>query len=174
MLTMWLQGTNNILKEIATVKKITATILSSLIFWLLFLFLVSPNSSFSIVIHDVSTFFEVVRVLMDVQTHPAGYIGVILPMIISILVGITAVYTFSNIYKNYSMKSSMTSGAGSLLGLVTAGCSSCGVGLLAFLGVTSLEFLPYDGLTIQAVSILILVGALEYAGRNNSCKIPQE
>lgn len=49
-------------------------------------------------------------------------------------------------------------GGAALISLVTAGCGACGVTILSVLGLsTSLSFLPFHGIEIQIVSLVILI-----------------
>jgi len=68
-------------------------------------------------------------------------------------------------------KSSGLGGGGVLAGMLGAGCSSCGVGILALLGVVGgAAILPFGGYEIWAVSTAILVYSMYSLSKGiNSC-----
>ena len=77
-------------------------------------------------------------------------------------------------YNNYQSAGGFAGGFGSVLGIFTAGCASCGVGVLSLFGYTAgMAFLPFEGLEVQLGVIILLLGVLEYSGRNVSCKLPR-
>ncbi|MEK6926237.1 MAG: hypothetical protein AABW50_03080 [Nanoarchaeota archaeon] len=53
---------------------------------------------------------------------------------------------------------SIFGGIGVFLGALIPGCAACGIGLVSFLGLGAgfLTFLPYDGLELSILAILIL------------------
>lgn len=54
-------------------------------------------------------------------------------------------------------------GGATILGLVTAGCSSCGFSILALLGVSaSFSFLPFKGIELHILATLLLAGSFVY------------
>src|SRR3989344_6151043 len=56
-----------------------------------------------------------------------------------------------------SGKMSLTVGGSSLLGIVGSGCASCGLPVLAFLGLSgAIFYLPFQGLELSALAIILL------------------
>jgi len=69
-------------------------------------------------------------------------------------------------------KSGFLAGIGFFLGFLVPGCASCGIGLIAFLGLTSsLLVLPFNGKEISVIAILIILFAiLKFSNDIFKCK----
>jgi hypothetical protein len=77
--------------------------------------------------------------------------------------------------QHFSKASSMTA-VGIFAGMITGACPGCFVGLLpAFLGIFgstfNLAILPWHGIEIQIASSLLMVIAIAFLARDNTCKI---
>ncbi|MBS3071295.1 hypothetical protein J4407_03280 [Candidatus Pacearchaeota archaeon] len=82
-------------------------------------------------------------------------------IIIAVLFGILiSLITYkTNMIKNNSGKTMGFLGTtGIFLGVLAPGCAACGIGLLSFLGISAaiLNFLPYNGLELSILAILVL------------------
>lgn len=92
-------------------------------------------------------------------------------VIISILFGILFSLIF---YKTMvvrsigNSKTTLLATIGIFLGVLAPGCAVCGLGLLPLLGIgaVSLRFLPYDGLELSILSIIILLVAIYLFTKN--------
>lgn len=80
-------------------------------------------------------------------------------------------------YKARSLKGEkkgfgIISSIGFFLGAFAPGCAACGIGLASLLGVSAatLSFLPFGGLELSIIAILI-IGFAIYKVSDNSCKI---
>ncbi len=78
--------------------------------------------------------------------------------------------------KMFAMHDGKATTIGALLGIAAPGCASCGVGVLSAIGLTSaLTYLPFKGLEIAALSVVLLVGSTgSLASRiadGDACKI---
>jgi len=98
--------------------------------------------------------------------------------IIAVLVGVmVSLITYKvRMEKIFSAHDGKTTTIGAILGLAAPGCASCGIGLLSAVGLTSaLTYLPFKGIEISALSIVLLAGSTgSLASRiadGNSCKI---
>lgn len=98
-------------------------------------------------------------------------------IIISVLFGVlVSLITFKiRMIKSFeNHKLGVFASVGILLGILAPGCAACGLGLLPLLGLsaTSLYFLPFKGLEISIIAILILGFAIFQISRNiTECKI---
>ncbi len=67
-------------------------------------------------------------------------------------------------------------GGSSVVGIVTSGCAACGLPFLSILGITgSLAFLPFKGVELSYISVLVLLVSLYLIIRSKnadqSCKV---
>jgi hypothetical protein len=96
-------------------------------------------------------------------------------IVISILFGILASLLF---YKTQVVKGTgnkkigFFASAGIFFGVLAPGCAACGLGLASILGLGAgfLSFLPYDGLELSLLSVVILL-FVTFKISNDSCKI---
>ena len=59
-----------------------------------------------------------------------------------------------------SFKENLSSGSGTFLGLLVAGCPACSITLASYLGLGSLiSFLPWYGLELKIIAIFLLIYA---------------
>ena len=99
-------------------------------------------------------------------------------IIIAVLVGVMiSLITYKiRMGRIFSAHDGKATTIGAILGLAAPGCASCGIGLLSAVGLTSaLTYLPFKGMEIGAVSIVLLAGSTgSLASRiadGNNCKI---
>ena len=98
-------------------------------------------------------------------------------IIISILFGVLVsllVFKIKNIEKN--TKLGVIGGLGVLLGIVAPTCAACGIGLIYVLGLGSafLTFLPFKGLELSILAILLLNLTILKASKDlTTCKVCQ-
>lgn len=167
------RGIRNSLKEVfGTKRRGAAVVLISAFTFLLFILLVSPIYSYQMLSSDPTNLTTVISTMMaDQMLH--GYTGIAMTGLLAFLVGTVTVSTGISLITNYNSTGSVSTTLGSLIGFASAGCASCGAGVLALMGVTGgASILPYNGLEVQAFSILILLGSMEYVGRQDKiCKI---
>lgn len=101
-------------------------------------------------------------------------------LVIALLTGIVVSMLF---YKVHSASAQKAAGAGFistlgvLLGILVPGCASCGIGLLAFLGLgASVASLPFQGVEISVAAIALLgVSIFSISSgilKCTSCRIP--
>lgn len=87
-------------------------------------------------------------------------------IISSILVGGNLLILFKTLktLKKAGGKLSLTVGGATILGIVVAGSCSCGFSFISILGLTgALSFLPFNGLEIRLLVILLLVFSFWYS-----------
>lgn len=76
-----------------------------------------------------------------------------------------------------SKKLRVVVGGSSLLGIVGSGCASCGLSILAFLGLSgAIAYLPFRGIELSIIAIVLLIVSLYSLLKNQSqekeCTIP--
>lgn len=98
----------------------------------------------------------------------------LLLMITSILVGLNILFIFRIIkrLKSANLKLNLTVGGSTILGIVIAGCSSCGFSVLSLLGIAgALSFIPLGGIGLHLVTITLLIFSLIYSLKTYHQKI---
>jgi hypothetical protein len=102
----------------------------------------------------------------------------ILLIITSILVGFNLLFIVKIIRAliNPGIKLSLAVGGSSVLGIVVAGCTSCGLSLLSLLGLAgALAYIPFGAMGLHLISIALLIFSLYYSVKNYhnriACKI---
>lgn len=93
-------------------------------------------------------------------------INFILLILTSVLVSLNIVLIAKTILnlEHQKGKLSLSVGTGSILGIVVAGCSSCGFSVISLLGLSaSLSFIPFGGLGAHILVILLLLVSFIYS-----------
>ncbi len=154
-------------------KRTTATTAVSMVVFVLFLLLTRPTYSMQLLMADVTYLWtEMLPLLIWNQYATHGVLGLVFPAVIAVLAGIVTVTTGLSLLASYTVTGSLSGVGGSLVGFSAAGCASCGAGVLTLLGLSGgVALLPFNGLGVQAVSIAIMLGALEYTGRSQTCTV---
>lgn len=93
-----------------------------------------------------------------------GWVDSLLLSLIAFFVGCNLLLIVQTVRTLEGMgKVKFSIGGVTLISLVTAGCGACGFTVFSLLGVTtSLSFLPFHGLEIHIISLLILVFSARY------------
>jgi hypothetical protein len=168
-----LRGTRNSLEEAFNSWKAGLTVLGISVFtFLIFILLVNPVYSYQMLSSNPVSLPVVLSTMLADQTLH-GYTGITVTATLAFLVGTVTFTTAVSLKRNYDSTGSVATTFGSLIGFASAGCASCGAGVLALMGVTGgAAVLPFNGLEVQVLSILILLGSMEYTGRQDAiCKI---
>lgn len=130
-------------------------------------------SSFYQTMLPVFTKIEVTPYIFESALRGTAHTTLTLQTIIAILfaLNMTLITTKMSTQTNRTVKIGLTAG---IISLITAGCSACGISLIAFLGAgTALATLPFRGTEILTLTILVLTTTLLYNFRafTLSCKI---
>lgn len=166
-------GVRSALREaFGTPSKAAAVFITGGLTFLIFMLLVNPVYSYQMLSSDPTNLTVVLSTILANQTLH-GYSGLAVTGLLAFLVGTVTVTTAVSLKRNYDSTGSFTTTFGSLVGFASAGCASCGAGVLALMGVTGgAAVLPFNGREVQVLSILILIGSMEYTGRQDAiCKI---
>ncbi len=162
------RGTKNSVREaLKTRKRVVAVLSVGILTWVFFVLLVNPVYSFQMVSGNPLTMTEVLPALVASQ-FATGVLNFIFPVLIAGLVGIVSVTTGLSLYNNYTSSGSLGGTLGGAIGVAGAGCASCGAGLLTLLGLSGgVAILPFNGLGVQGLSLLLILASLEYTGRQD-------
>mgnify|MGYP001567333870 CR=1 FL=1 len=100
---------------------------------------------------------------------------IIFQTLISILFGLFVPISLYKIleFNSFSIKENLSSGGGTFLGLLVAGCPACSITLASYLGLSSIiSFLPWYGLELKIMATLLLFYANYSLLKDlNICKI---
>lgn len=172
-----MKGTRTAVKEAFGTRKRTLSVIAiTALAWTAFVLVTRPTYSFQMLSVNILSTGTVLSTLIWNQNATYGPLGVLLPATMAFLVGVLTVTTALSFFQNYRTSSSISGTLGGAIGFAGAGCASCGAGLLTLLGVSGgVALLPFNGLGVQAASIAILLGSLEYTGRQDQlCKVRPE
>lgn len=101
-------------------------------------------------------------------------IDFVLLIVISVLVGINILLIYKIIiaFKSPGVKLSFAVSGSTVLGIVVAGCSSCGFSILSLLGITgALSFIPFEAMGLHLIAVILLLFSLWYSLKNYHNKI---
>lgn len=103
----------------------------------------------------------------------------ILLLVTALLVGANLLLIIKTLTKlgQQKKKINLSFGGSAILGVVVAGCSSCGFSVISLLGLSaSFSFIPFEGITLHLVAIILLVVSAIYSLRTLhfeiACKLP--
>ena len=94
--------------------------------------------------------------------HSYMWFQIIAQTIISILFGLFVPISIHKIvvFNSFSLKENLSSGGGTFLGLLVAGCPACSITLASYLGLASIvSFLPWYGLELKILAVPLLLYA---------------
>jgi hypothetical protein len=103
-----------------------------------------------------------------------SFLDFVLLIITSILVGINILLIYRIIIslKTPGVKLSFTVGGSTILGVLVAGCSSCGFSVLSLLGIAgALSFIPFQAIGLHLIAITLLIFSWIYSLKTYHNKI---
>ncbi|MEC8339820.1 MAG: hypothetical protein VXZ40_04285 [Nanoarchaeota archaeon] len=116
----------------------------------------------TILIGSIFIYFTNFELIAGNFGHTYLWWQIIMQLSITILFGLfipISLYKFLE-FNSFSIKENVSSGGGTFLGLLVAGCPACSVTLATYLGLTSLvTLLPWYGLELKIIAIPLLVYA---------------
>lgn len=128
--------------------------------------------------YDVTYKIGLIALLIKGSREALSRIDFLLLVITSILVGINILLVLKIIrnLKYQGTKVSLSIGGSSIIGIIATGCSSCGLSILSIMGFSaSLAFMPFRGIWLHFVAILLLALSIYYSIRviyySITCKI---
>ena len=152
-------------------RKISTGLATSGLAFLFFLFTVfSANIKFSIQMLSSGTEYWIpaFQIRYGGLITASGYTGLLLTLSLCILSAVLIANTFTQL-KNRKID---LSAAGAIPGFLAAGCASCGVGLLTFIGLGGvLASMPFQGNLLRLGTSILLVGLITRNGSPEKCYI---
>lgn len=160
----------NGLKSALQGKNLLKTATISVLFYILVVLASFPQYSLQLLGNNFFYLGEAVTSLTINTLSSSGAHGLGLTVAYSVLTGIATV----NIVESVN-NTGITSGkdlATVVPGIAAAGCASCGVGALAFVGLGgSLALMPFNGNLIRAFAVVLLLGVIARNGDPRTCSI---
>lgn len=153
--------------SVGSTKSLSITITTS--FTAFLLMALSTNIEYSIQMISSGLFVQALKTRIASIQLSSGFVGLILSLIYSFLIGATLHRIF--VYRNTS-EIEWKGVSGILPAVVAGGCASCGIGLLAFIGVGGvLASIPFAGNLLRVAGIGLLALILAYEGKTTECEI---
>jgi len=174
----------NIKNSLTTLKKvfknpyyIILAFLIALLFYEINVFILNYNTI--ITIYSITGLFSSLQLLLFSSLNLQNFIlksSLIFLIMISILIGLlfSLIIYKTKMLKSENKKIGILATAGIFLGALAPGCAACGIGLITVLGLGTavLTFLPFKGLEISALSVIILLFAVfKISNDMFACKI---
>lgn len=162
--------------ELLSFKSFFGILLSSFIFFILSTLILNYRLIFQTLTGDYSLIYELTLTfnLLEGAWTAFSKVDFVLLVLTSILVGLNVLLIARTIIKLESQKGrlSISVGGSAILGIVVAGCSSCGFSVLSLLGLSaSLSFIPFGGMGLHLLAIILLLFSFFYALRTLHYKV---
>ena len=151
-------------------KKVSGTLLISSSFFIFLALSTAINYSIQMFSAGLQYWIPAIQFTVSGFYLNGGWPEVILNITYSLLVGTVSTNTYTQ-FKNTGLNIGNLSGIAP--GILVAGCAGCGVGLLSIIGLTSLvTILPFQGLSLKIVGILLITYFIAKIGNPKTCTIP--
>lgn len=172
LLSLW-QTTRN---EIVSFKSSLLILLISFLYFAISTLILNYRLVFSTLIGDYPLTYKSTLIfnLLEGASTAFSKIDFVLLVITSILVGVNILLIIKTIIKLETQKKrlSFSVGGSAFLGIVVAGCSSCGFSIFSLLGLSaSLTFVPFGGLGLHLLAIFLLLISAIYSLRTLHFKV---
>ena len=162
--------------ELFSFKSFFWVLLGSLIYFILSTLILNYRLIYQTLAGDYSLIYKLTLTsnLITGAWIAFSRIDFVLLILTSVLVGLNILLITKTIRKLESQKGrfSVSVGGGAILGTVVAGCSSCGFSVLSLLGLSaSLSFIPFGGIGLHLLAIILLLFSFFYALRTLHYKV---
>ena len=156
--------------ELFSFKSFFWILLSSFIYFTLSTLILNYRLIFQTLVGDYSLTYKLTLTfnLLEGSFTAFSKIDFILLILTSILVGLNILLIAKTIIKIGAQKGklSISVGGSAILGIVVAGCSSCGFSALSLLGIAgALSFIPFGAIGLHLLAIFLLLISLIYSLR---------
>ena len=149
-------------------RRATATVLIGLAAFLFTIFSGNPGYSIQMLSAGIQYWPIAFTTRFTGLIMNSGYIGMVLTLFFSALVGVT----MTNTVIQLRMSRIDISSLGALPGFLAGGCASCGVGVLSLLGFGgALASLPFAGNSLRLGGVLLLVALVTRTGNPDTCRV---
>lgn len=149
---------------------ISGVTIIALISFALFLVSTFPRYAYQLGMAGVGYWDNVLFSLFELTVDEAGWIGIGLTGMYSILIGMLFMVLLGRVRQaeNTGIKSLF----GIAPGIFAAGCAGCGAGILGLLGITgTFALFPFQGNGIRLVGMLLVVYAIGSLGDPRQCTL---
>lgn len=162
--------------EIISFKSFISILLISLLYFALSTLILNYRLVFLTLTGDYSLSYKTTLTfnLLEGALTAFSKTDVVFLIITSVLVGLNVLLIAKTIIKLEAQKKrlSFSVGGSAILGIVVAGCSSCGFSVLSLLGLSaSLTFIPLGGLGLHLLAIFFLLVSAIYSLRTLHFKV---
>jgi hypothetical protein len=148
------------MKELWSKKIIIPTLLITALYVMVTVYLMNAGLVKDTIFgaHSLSYKWSLLVALLLGMWTAMSKLGLMLLMIVAILTGANLTLVVQRLQTiRASGKMSFMVGGSSLLGIVGSGCASCGLPILAFLGLSgAIFYLPFQGLELSVLAIILL------------------
>lgn len=148
------------MKEIWSKKIIISTLLIAFLYVMATIYLMNAGLVKDAIFgtHSLSYKWNLLLALLAGMWTAMSTLSLVLLIVASILTGANLTLVLKRLKTiRASGKMSVMVGGSSLLGIVGSGCASCGLPILAFLGLSgAIFYLPFRGLELSTLAIILL------------------
>lgn len=148
------------MREIWSKKIIISTLLIAALYVIVTVYLMNANLVKDTIFgsHSLSYRWNLMIALLLGMWTAMSKLSLVLLMIVAILTGANLTLVVQRLRTiRASGKMSFMVGGSSLLGIVGSGCASCGLPIMAFLGLSgAIFYLPFQGLELSVLAIILL------------------
>lgn len=116
--------------------------------------------------YDISYKLKIVSILIYGATSAFSMVDFVFLIITSTLVGlnILMIYKIIKKLKSENAKLTLSVGGSSILGIVVAGCASCGFSVISLLGfAAAVTLIPFSSFFLHIISVVLLLLSLYYS-----------
>lgn len=162
--------------ELFSFRSFFSIILSALIYFALSTLILNYRLAFQTLVGNYPLTYKLALTssLLGGAWTAFSKVDFVLLVLTSILVGLNVLLIAKTIIKLESQKGrlSISVGGSAILGIVVAGCSSCGFSVLSLLGLSAtLSFIPFGGIGLHFLAIGLLLFSFFYALKTLHYKI---
>ena len=154
------------MKVLLSKKFIIPTVITAVVYVVTTIYLMNTRLVFDAIfgVHSLAYRWNLLTALLFGMWTAMSRLSLTLLVIVALLTGANLTLITLRLFAIRSMgKLQFMVGGSSLLGIVSSGCASCGLPILALLGLGGAAvYLPFQGAEISAVAIILLIISLYY------------
>ncbi|MFQ3307905.1 MAG: hypothetical protein ACI977_000120 [Candidatus Nanohaloarchaea archaeon] len=126
----------------------------------------APTYITQIFSQDIQNGLAIFKTVLSVHIETSG---IVFPALLSLLFGINLTNLLTSAKSNKDTKGSLTA---IIPSLIAAGCGSCGIGILAIVGLAgAVSILPFGGSELYILGSLLLVYSIIDIGNPKTCDV---
>lgn len=166
------------LAEIAKQEMHLGFSLKAFFFGFIYLFLIIVVSNFPLVKSTIFSNFSLVYKINLIKDLFLGLfsafstLDVLLTILTAFFVGINSALIIQTIKRLSEKRVKVTVGGGTILAIVSTGCTSCGLSILSISGLAGAVSLPFHGVELHLLALLLLGVSFVYMLKKLSALCP--